>query len=52
MYLIQQLAAVITNLADFGYEVLHHLLPEPTQLQVESWYFDQAKPKITLTVSQ
>jgi transposase len=41
----------MVNLAKFGYEVLHYLLPEPKKLQVESWYFDEATPGITLTVS-
>ncbi len=39
------------NLANLGYEVLCHLLPNSTLLQLENWEFDEATPHVRLIVS-
>lgn len=39
------------NLANLGYEVLYHLLPNSTLLQLENWQFDAATSRIGLIIS-
>jgi hypothetical protein len=39
------------NLANLGYEVLCHLLPNSALLQLENWQFDEATPQIRLIIS-
>lgn len=38
----------MTNLANFGYEVLCRLLPSQAIFQLESWQFDEATSEIGL----
>lgn len=41
---------LMTSLANFGYEVLHHLLPDKAIFQLESWQFDEGTSQIGLIV--